>query len=242
MEKTSILLNNIHSQGRTYLNLKMKATRLEIYERVTNLISVGISMAFITILTCLAFMFLNIALAFWLSVELGSFAAGFGCVGGFYTLLLGVYVAFRKKIVNNTIKNRVLLTVSKDIESYETLIREQVTVQGQLSVAETHLRENFDQLKENIATLKDDLNRLKNNFVTHKDPETHQNVGPKIPRAAITTVVDLLLNKVLLKNSGMLAKTILPIITNAVVTSKVFKEAGKTSLIENLKLKLARFL
>jgi hypothetical protein len=242
MEKTSTLVNNIHSNTKTYINLRTKAIKLEIYERVTNLIASGISAAFIAMVALLAFMFLNVGVGFWLGYTFGSFAKGFFALGGFYLVVLGIYMAVRKSLVKNSVKNAVLLKVSKTMNDYDLLVSEQVTVQGQLSLAETHLKENFDDLKENLNTLKEDINRVKGHFVSHKDEEKNTTVGPKIPRIAITGALDLILNRLVLKNSGTIIKTLLPVITNALVTSKVFKEDKTTSLFENLKLKFSKFL
>lgn len=241
MEKTSTLLNNIYSGTNDYVRLQVRSAKLELYERITTVIESGISAAVILLFGVFSFLFINFGLAFWLGNQMESTPAGFFVVGLFYMVVLGLYLALKDRVAKNKVKNAVLLKVSKTHSDYEQLLEEQELLQAQVAVAEQSIVDNIATLKENIDVLKDDLTNLKEHFITGKG-EGNERVGPKLPRMAITSVVDLLLQKVLFRKAGFAKKTVLPIIANALLTSTVFDEDKRTSLIENLKLKLRRFL
>lgn len=243
MEKTSALLSNISSGTHDYVQLQSKSIKLEIYERITNIISSGISAAFIILFALVCFLFVNLGIAFWLSELLKSNKLGFFTLGGFYLVVLGIYLLFRKQLAKNRVKDAVLFKVSKTMSDYDLMLKEQDVVHAQVAAAELVLKENFDELKENIHTLKEDLDNIKHSFgIKNSAEEENNHVGPKLPRMAITSAIDFAIQHVLFKNAGFIKKAILPIVTNALVTSTVFKENKKTSLVENLKLKLSKFL
>lgn len=240
MEKTSTLINTIYSGTNEYVRLQAKSVKLEIYERITNVIESGISAALILLFGLFSFLFINFGLAFWLADVFESTKIGFFIVGGFYFVVLGLYLLLKDKVAKNKVKNMVLLKVSKTHSDYDLLLKEQEIVQAEVAKAETKIVDSIEELKENIETLKEDLTRLKEHFVTGEG-EGDERVGPKIPRIAMTSVVDLLLQKVVFRKAGFVKKTILPILANTLLTSAVFKEGKKTSLIENLKLKFSKF-
>lgn len=243
MEKTGAIINNIYSESNEYVRLQIKSVKLEIYERVTNLIDSGISAALILLFGLFSFLFINFGLAFWIGELFNSTKIGFFLIGLFYFVALGLYLALKNKVAKNKVRNIVLLKVSKTHNDYDLLLKEQKIVSAEVQKSETTIRDNFNELKENMETLKNDLNKIKEHFVTGAgDEHSEERVGPKIPRLAVTSIVDLLIQKVFLRKAGLMKKTLVPIITNALLTSSLFKETKKTSLIENLKLKLSKFL
>lgn len=241
MEKTSTLVNNIYSGTTDYINLQTRSLKLEVYERITNVIASGISASFILLFGLFSFLFISVGLAFWLSELLHSYKLGFFATGGFYVVVLGIYLLLKDKIAKNKVRNAVLLKVSKSHDDYDLLLQEQDIVHAQVNEKETQIKANLEELKENFETLKEDFHKLKSHFVT-EDNEQGEHVGPKIPRIAITSLIDLLLKKVVLRKAGFAKKLIFPVLANALVTSAVFKENKKTSLMENLKLKFSKFL
>lgn len=241
MENTSKLINNIYSGTNEYVRLQVRSAKLEIYERVTNVIESGISASVILLFGLFSFLFINFGLAFWLADLFQSTRAGFFTVGLFYFVLLGLYLLLKDKVAQNKVKNAVLLKVSKTHNDYDLLLKEQQMVHAQVDKAEKAILDNFNELKENIETLKEDFNHLKEHFVTGEG-EGEDRVGPKIPRIAMTSLMDLVLQKVVFRKAGFVKKTVLPIIANTLLTSAVFDEKKKTSLIENLKLKFSKFL
>lgn len=240
MEKTSTLINNIYSGTNEYVRLQVRSAKLEIYERVTNLIESGISASVILLFGLFSFLFINFGLAFWLAELFQSTKTGFFVVGLFYFAVLGLYLLLKDKVGKNKMKNAVLLKVSKTYDDYDLLLKEQEIVHTQVDTAEKAILTNINELKENIETLKEDFTRLKEHFVTGEG-EGDDRVGPKIPRIAMTSLVDLLLQKVVFRKAGFVKKTVMPIIANTLLTSAVFDEKKKTSLIENLKLKFSKF-
>jgi uncharacterized membrane protein len=241
MEKTSTLVNAIYSGTTDYIQLQTRSLKLEVYERITNVIASGISASLILLLGLFSFVFINVGLAFWLSELFHSYKLGFFAIGGFYLLVLGIYVALKDKIAKNKVKNAVLLKVSKSHSDYDLLLKEQAIIHAQVDEKEKQIKDNLEELKENFETLKEDFHKLKSHFVS-EDNEHGEHVGPKIPRIAITSLVDLLMKKVLLRKAGLVKRFIFPLLANALVTSTVFKENKKTSLVENLKLKFSKFL
>ncbi len=240
MEKTSTLVNSIYSGATDYLHLQTRSARLELYERITNVIASGISASFIVLFGVFALLFINAGLAFWLSEVFASYKLGFLTVGGFYTVVLAAYLMLRDKIARNKVKDAVLLKVSKTHSDYALLLKEQEEVHAQVAVKEKQIRESFEELRENIETLKEDFNKLKSHFVSEGEGE--EKVGPRIPRIAITGLMDLVLQKFVLRHAGLIKKTLVPLLANTLVTSAVFKENKKTSFLENLKLKFSKFL
>jgi hypothetical protein len=231
MEKTGEIVHDLYTNTREYVNLQTKSVKLEIYERVTNVISSGISAGFIALFGLFSFLFINFGLAYYLSDLFESRTAGFFTVGGFYFVVLGIYLLLKDKVAKNELKNSILLNVSKTMNDYDELLKEQEDIHVKVAAAEIVLKANLDALKQKA----DDL---KGNFIP--DPDAHK--GPKVPRMIMTSAVDFILQKFILKNSGFLIKQILPVVANTLLTSKVFNEEKKTSLLENLKLKLSKFL
>lgn len=231
MENTGELIHDLYTNIHEYINLQVKSVKLEVYERTTNVISCGISAGFIALFGLFSFLFINFGLAYYLSEVFHSMVYGFLAVGGFYFIALGLYLLLKNKIAKNKLKNAILLKVSKTENDYEAMLKEQEIVHEQVAKAELLLKEKMDALKHKIDAVKE-------NFVA----DEHSPVGPKVPRVILTSAIDFLMKKILFKNSGFLIKNILPIVANTLVTSTVFHEEKKTSLLENLKLKFSKFL
>ena len=76
--------DSLYTNTREYINLQTKSVKLEVYERITNVISSGISAGFIALFGLFSFLFINFGLAYYLSELFQSRTAGFFTVGGFY--------------------------------------------------------------------------------------------------------------------------------------------------------------
>ena len=247
MEKTSALIGNIYSSTQEYVQLQAKSAKLEFYERTTNVISSGISSGLILLFGFFAFTFINVGAAYWLSEELQSTKLGFFVLGGFYFVILALYLIFRDKLFHNKVKNIVLHKISKHMNDYDLMMQEQEIVHAQVAAAEDSMKGNFTELKENLHTIKEDISNIKEAIKgnrNHKGEEVaeNNNVGSLLPRIAITSAIDFVMQNLLFKKAGFIKKMLLPIVTNALVTSTVFKEDKKTSLVENLKLKISKAL
>lgn len=231
MEKTGEIVHDLYTNTREYINLQSRSVKLEIYERVTNVISSGISAGFIALFGLFAFLFINFGLAYYLSDVFESKTYGFLTIGGFYIVVLGLYLLLRNKIAKNTLKNSILLKVSKTMNDYDEMLKEQDIVHAQVAASEERLKISMDDLKQKMED-------LKGNFI----PDENAHKGPKVPRILLTSAVDFVLKNFILKKSGFLVKHIVPVVANTLLTSKVFHEDKKVSIIENLKLKLSKFL
>lgn len=238
MEKVGEIVGDLYTNTHEYINLQTKSVKLEIYERVTNIIASGISGGFIALFGLFSFLFINFGLAYYLSDLFQSRTYGFFAVGGFYFLVLGIYLLLKDKIAKNKLKNNILLKVSKTMDDYDAMLLEQEVVHAQVERSAELLKENIEDLKQKAEAAKEDFKKFKSNFVADEGSP----VGPKIPRMVMTSAVDFIMKKVVLKNSGFIVKNLLPIVANTLLTSTVFNEEKKTSLLENLKLKLSKFL
>ena len=227
METIKSQISNIASNTNNLIHQHSKIVRLEIYERITNLIASGISSAVIIVFGLFAFLFMNIALAYYLSDVLASPIKGFFFVGLIYTATLIIYLLLRKHIAKNVVKNAILIKLSKDIEDFDELLAMQASVYSEIEKTKEEIKTDFENLKNTFTAPGEET----------KNDETENHKGGELPRMAITSAVNFVLQKVIFKNSGFLKHTVLPIVANALVTSKVFKESKATSLIENLKLK-----
>lgn len=230
MEKTGDIVHDLYTNTREYINLQSKSVKLEVYERITNVISSGISAGFIALFGLFAFLFINFGLAYYLSDVFGSRTYGFMTVGGFYCIVLGLYLLLRNKIARNKLKNTILLKVSKTMDDYDAMLKEQEIVHAQVAASEERLKTSMEELRQKVAD-------IKGNFI----PDENAHKGPKVPRILLTSAVDFLLKKFVLKNSGFLVKHVVPVVANTLLTSKVFHEEKKVSIIENLKLKFSQF-
>lgn len=231
MEKAGDIVQDLYTNTREYINLQSKSVKLEVYERITNVISSGISAGFIALFGLFSFLFINFGLAYYLSEVFESRTYGFFAVGGFYFVVLGLYLLLRNKIAKNKLKNTILLKVSKTMDDYDAMLKEQDIVHAQVAASEERLKTSMDELKQK-------MDEIKGNFI----PDENAHKGPKVPRILLTGVMDFVLKKFVLKNSGFIVKNIVPVVANTLLTSKVFHEDKKVSIIENLKLKLSKFL
>jgi hypothetical protein len=266
MEKTSTLVNNIYANAREYISLKTRSVKFEVYDKAAGAVSGAVNGAIIAVLGLCAFMFLNVGVAYWLSEIFGSTKLGFLSLGGLYAVLLAVFFAFKGKI-SATVKNSVVAKVSKDqMNDYRLMIKEKDLVNAQLERAETVVKGNIEELKDNIDTLVEDFKKIKEdvqkfrNLFGHSDHngEGHEadhsrqqpnqkSSGGMLPKLAVSTIVELIINRFVLKDVHSLKKVILPIIAKAFINAKIMKPSDGTSppktggILDSLKSKLARF-
>jgi hypothetical protein len=227
---TGEIVHDLYSNTREYINLQSKSVKLEVYERITNVISSGISVGFIALFGLFSFLFINFGLAYYLSDLFESRTIGFLTVGGFYFVVLGLYLLLRRQVARNKLRNTILLKVSKTMNDYDAMLKEQEIVHAQVAASEERLKTSMEELKQKV-------DEIKGNFI----PDENAHKGPKVPRILLTSAVDFVLKNFILKKSGFLVRNIVPVVANTLLTSKVFHEDKKVSIIENLKLKLSQF-
>lgn len=268
MEKTSTLVHNIFTNAKEYISLKTRAVKLDVYDKAASSVSGAVNGAIMAVLGLCAFIFLNVGVAYWLSEVFESTKLGFLTLGGIYVVLLGIFFALKNKIATS-VKNSIVVKMSKEtITDYEVMMKEKHTVDAQLERAETVVKGNIEELKDNIDTLVEDFKRLKEdvqrfrNIFGHHDNDHHvqksnfasqdhhhaKSGGGLFPKVAMSTILELLINKFVLKDVISLKKTILPIVAKAFITNKMGQNNGNGStsqphgIIETLKAKLSKFL
>ena len=228
MENIKSHFTGLYENTGKLIQQESKILRLEIYERVTNLVACGVNAGIMLLIGVFAFAFLNLGVALYLNVLLDSQIMGFVLVGLFYTLVLLVYYAFRKRISNNKIKNVVLLKLSKNMDDFDELLVAQDVLYKEIDLSKEKIKTDFESLQKEFGL--DDLD-AENKDVNHTGS-----------RKIITTITDFVLTKVILRKSNVFAKVLIPLIANALITSSVYDESKPKSFLQNMKLKLANLI
>jgi hypothetical protein len=270
MEKTSTLVNNVYSNAKEYLHLKTRSVKLEAYDKVSGAAASTVNGAVLAVLGLCAFLFLNVGIAYALSDAFNSTKLGFLTLGGIYVVLMGIFMAV-KGSVDRKIKNSIVAKMSNNAHTeYEVMLKEKDSVNAQLERAEVLVKGNIEELKDNVDVLvedfkklKQDVQRFKHLFGAHDEtgatahphyeqPENihHEKSNGTISKLAINTIVELIINRFVLKDVNSIKKAILPILAKAFINTKMThaaeKEPGAPSesggLLNTLKTKLAKFL
>jgi len=223
MEKIDTLIEQIQTNSKNYMLQQSKSVKLEIYERITNLLSKGIIAACVILFTVFSLMFVSFGVAYWLGERLDSPFEGFFIVGAFYFVVLGLYILLRKYIARNKVKNAILLNLSKDRDDFDLLLKDQ-------DIVHQEIEDTMEMLKQNIKDIKQ--------TVTGGGGSTPSPVA----RTIVTSTIAFIIQKMILRKAGAIPRAIVPAITNALVTSTLFKESKGKSLFENLKSSVRGFL
>jgi hypothetical protein len=229
MEDPNKIITEIYEHSTEYARLQAKSAKLEIYERLTNLISSGVTLSFVILFTVFSFLFINFGLAYWLSEMLHSRTIGFTIVGVFYFAVSGLYLLFRRTVARNRVRDAVLLKVSKTMDDYEKMMEEQDRVHAEIDISEEKIKSYFQDLKESFQS-----------EVPAEESADAKDERTNMSRVAVTSVIEYLFKKVFFKKGGVVKQDVLPLVANTVVTSMLFKESKGKSLFENLKLKLKK--
>jgi hypothetical protein len=270
MEKTSTLVNNVYTNAKEYIHLKTRSIKLEVYDKASASAASAVNGAVIAVLGLCAFLFLNVGLAYALSDAFNSTKWGFLALGGIYVVLIGIFLAV-KGSVDKKIKNSIVTKMSKNaMTDYDMMVKEKDSVNAQLERAETLVKGNIEELKDNVDVLvedfkklKEDVQRFKHLFGHHDTPagsnaqasyqqpqDIHHEKNGTLQKLAISTIVELIINRFVVKDVTSIKKAILPILAKVLVTTKIMnKPDGTTSsngegsgFIGTLKSKLAKFL
>lgn len=84
------------------IKLYLANTKLTATEKIARLLATIALCAIVAVLSVLAFFFLSIAVVHWIASETGSEWA-YIIMGGFYLLLMIVFVSFKKQLIVNPI-------------------------------------------------------------------------------------------------------------------------------------------
>jgi hypothetical protein len=93
-----------------YVEIYYKLILLNAAEKATGIASVSITSIIVGVLSFFALFFGSLGVGWWLGEELHSMIGGFGIVAGFYLLIIGIVMAFRKQIIpsiQNTIIRKI---------------------------------------------------------------------------------------------------------------------------------------
>ena len=227
MEKIKENISNLYDSTHHLIELHTKVVKLEIYERVTNLISSGINSAIVLIFALFAFTFLNLSAAYFLSEYLNSKVLGFLFVGLTYTALLLIYIVFQKKIAGNSVKNIILAKISKDLDNYDELLVMQKKAYQDIEESKLLIKANVEGLKSNFGFSSNGTNSL---------------VPYGIKKILIGGLIRLGINKILLRNSNPITKTIFQVISDAGITAYIFKETLFGKFLQRAQDKLKELL
>lgn len=226
MEKVNELIDEIYENSSSFVRSNTKAAKLEVYERVTNVISSGVSAGIVITLIMLTLFFVNFGLAYWIGDLIESRSLGYVIVGGFYLIALLFYLLLRNRVAPNIVKNAVLKKVSKTHDDFDALLEEQAEVAAVID-------ENLHVLQRNVGDLKEMI-------VGGNNSAQSEQKGDDATRTTVNAAVDFVFQNVIFRNGGFVKKTILPIVANTLVTSKIFGESKGKSLWENIKLRLMK--
>lgn len=222
MEKVSELLDEVYENSNKFVRSHTKAAKLEIYERITNVISSGISAGIVITLLMLTLFFINLGLAYWIGDLIQNRSLGYVIVGGFYFLALLIYLLLRNRVASNIVKNAVLKKVSKTHDDFDELLEEQEVVASSIQESMVAIRDNFNDIKEVIVG--------KNKPKQGEDPT----------QTMVNTAVNYAFQNVIFKKGGFVKKTVLPIVANTLVNTFLFKESKAKSLWQSVKSRLMK--
>ena len=88
----------IIDQLKEYAETQIKLAKYEAIDRGSKILASTITDVVIAVALVLTFLFLSLAVAFLLSLWLGSYWAGFGCMAGLYLLFAVIIILAKDKI------------------------------------------------------------------------------------------------------------------------------------------------
>lgn len=102
-----------------YVQLKLELLKLNTYERIgrtVSILSYGLILIFIAFF---AFLFIFLALGFFLGEQLGSVSVGFAVVAAIYLLLLSIIGLYRKRIREKILNIIIASLLANDVNNNE---------------------------------------------------------------------------------------------------------------------------
>jgi len=96
-------INDLKKDLLEYIEVKLDLIRLHIAENLSRIFSNVATIAVIGYLLFFIVLFISFAAGFYIGSLLDSNDLGFLCIAGFYTLLLILFLAFRKQIVERPV-------------------------------------------------------------------------------------------------------------------------------------------
>lgn len=93
------LLNNLRESITRYIQLRLAAIRMEVVDRISNVMGYFTFMLIVAFLFFFAFLYFSFGLAAWLGDLLNSRFAGMFCTGGLILLIAFITILLSKPIV-----------------------------------------------------------------------------------------------------------------------------------------------
>ncbi len=227
------LLNGLFSSFSDYYSAQTKYLRSNALLKSADMGARASAAGSVLIIGSFMLLFLSLGAAFWLGEIFLSYKIGFLCVGAFYLLCFAAFLAGRKKIFGTAYKNRILRNISGDQTDYDALAANNEQLRLEASQTETSFKQHLAELKETVNQLQTQLNALREGSPEIETP----GAGP-ITKTVVSNVVSLLLNAFVLKNAGIVKRTIVPMIANSLISGSFPKEGKNGSLLSRLKTKL----
>jgi hypothetical protein len=95
--------NKVKDDIRDYIEVKFDLLRLQIAESLSGIISKTATLVIIGYLLFFILLFLSLAAGYFCATLLGSNELGFLCVAGFYGLLLVLFLALKRRIIEKPV-------------------------------------------------------------------------------------------------------------------------------------------
>lgn len=93
--------SKIEKDLRSYLSMRYDLLKLELIEKMSKILAVIVLIFVCITLLLAALIYFSFALSYALRDVLGSVIPGFCIIGGFFLIVLAVFIAFRKQILIN---------------------------------------------------------------------------------------------------------------------------------------------
>jgi hypothetical protein len=97
-----------------YLSTRYDILILKVTQQIANIGSKSVAVILIGLFVSMFLLFVNIALAFYISSLLNNTHAGFFIVAGFYLLLAFIIILFRKKLIIVPLRNIIIKQILND--------------------------------------------------------------------------------------------------------------------------------
>ena len=98
-------IEDLVDDAKGFLEARVEYTRLYLVEKVSKIFADLVTSTAVIVCFILAFLFVSVTLALYLSDVLGSYAGGFGCVSLFYILLAVIVYLTKDKYIEKAIIN-----------------------------------------------------------------------------------------------------------------------------------------
>jgi len=107
---------------KSYIENRIELLKLELVSVVANIASGLVSSFLILVISMFILLMFSISLGFWLAQLVDNDALGFAIVGGIYTLVFIIYLAFSKEAISRKVKDEIVksaLEADKELKNEE---------------------------------------------------------------------------------------------------------------------------